>query len=268
MPKRDIPKDPRGGAERATTAQDMSKAYGYESVEPTDKQDKVDGVFHSVAREYDIMNDLMSLGVHRLWKDALVAKANLPKSREWHSLDIAGGSGDIAFRLLDGRPQGRVSLSDINASMLDQAKERAKSKNLENQLDFTVANAEQLPFADNSFDCCTIAFGIRNVPRMDKALEECLRVLKPAGQFLCLEFSQPDVPFLDKLYDYWSFNVIPKWGKAIANDEASYQYLVESIRKFPSQRSFATMIEQAGFKRVDYRNMSGGIVALHWGWKI
>jgi len=254
---------------RASAPEDMSTAYGFEQVGEGEKQSKVNEVFHSVAARYDLMNDLMSAGVHRIWKDAMVAKANPSKRNGWHSLDMAGGTGDIAFRLIEASDgNARVTVSDINSSMLAEGERRAEKNGLIANTEFVEANAEELPFEDNVFDAYTIAFGIRNVPRIDFALAEARRVLKPGGQFLCLEFSEVDVPILDKIYDQWSFKAIPPIGKMVTGDAESYQYLVESIRKFPNQERFAAMISNAGFKRVDYRNMTGGVAALHTGWKI
>ncbi|PCH45896.1 MAG: bifunctional demethylmenaquinone methyltransferase/2-methoxy-6-polyprenyl-1,4-benzoquinol methylase UbiE [Hyphomicrobiales bacterium] len=254
---------------RAHQAKDMSTAFGFEQVNEGEKQDKVNDVFHSVARHYDLMNDLMSMGVHRLWKEALVSKASPSKRPGWRALDMAGGTGDIAFKLVEASSgAAHVTVSDINTSMLQEGEKRAAKNDLLGNVDFVEANAEKLPFESNSFDAYTISTGIRNVPRIDLALAEAYRVLKPGGQFLCLEFSEVVVPMLDRLYDEWSFKAIPAIGKIVTGDGQSYQYLVESIRKFPNQESFMAMIEEAGFSRVAYRNMSGGIVALHTGWKI
>ncbi len=254
---------------RAIEPEDMSTAYGFEQVGEGEKQGKVNDVFHSVANRYDLMNDFMSVGVHRLWKDAMVVKAAPSKIAQWRSLDVAGGTGDIAFRLIEASNRNaHVTVLDINGSMLDVGRDRAVKNGLANHTEFVEANAEKLPFEDNAFDAYTVAFGIRNVPRMDHALTEAYRVLKPGGQFLCLEFSEVDVPLLDRFYDMWSFNAIPPIGRMVTGDAESYQYLVESIRKFPNQRSFAKFIRDAGFERVDYRNMTGGIAALHTGWKI
>ena len=254
---------------RAAAPEDMSTAYGFEQVSKGEKQGKVNEVFHSVAARYDVMNDLMSAGIHRLWKDAMVAKANPSNINSWKSLDMAGGTGDIAFRLVEASNRNaHVTVSDINSSMLAEGEVRARKNGLIDNVSFIEANAESLPFEDNAFDAYTIAFGIRNVPRIDFALAEAHRVLKPGGQFLCLEFSEVNVPVLDKIYDEWSFKAIPPIGKMVTGDADSYQYLVESIRKFPNQERFAGFIRDAGFKRVDYRNMSGGIAALHTGWKI
>ena len=250
------------GSTRSTAPEHMSTAYGFQEVGAGEKQAKVDHVFHSVANQYDLMNDLMSGGVHRLWKDAMVAKASPSKRPGWHSLDMAGGTGDIAFRLIEASGgAARVTLSDINGSMLEVGRERAVKNGFIDNLEFVEANAEQLPFDNNMFDAYTIAFGIRNVPRIDKALEEAFRILKPGGQFLCLEFSEVDVPILDKIYEEWSFRAIPPIGRAVTGDAESYQYLVESIRKFPNQRRFADFIRNAGFERVEFRNMTGGVTA-------
>ncbi|MDA8870733.1 bifunctional demethylmenaquinone methyltransferase/2-methoxy-6-polyprenyl-1,4-benzoquinol methylase UbiE [Rhizobiaceae bacterium] len=254
---------------RVGETRQMETAYGFTPVKPGEKQAKVDHVFHSVAARYDLMNDLMSAGVHRLWKQALVAKAAPSKTRPWHALDVAGGTGDIAFRLVEASDgNAKVTVLDINGSMLDVGRDRAVDEGMADAVDFVEANAEVLPFADNTFDAYTVAVGIRNVPRMDLALAEAYRVLKPGGQFLCLEFSEVDVPLLDKIYDAWSFNAIPAIGERVTGDRESYRYLVESIRKFPNQSTFAAAIREAGFSRVDWRNMTGGVVALHTGWKV
>jgi len=247
----------------------MAHSFGFRQVDKSEKQSLVNEVFHSVANKYDLMNDLMSAGLHRLWKDAFVAMMAPPRRPNWHLLDVAGGTGDIAFRMVEAsRRQARATILDINASMLEVGRQRAEKKRLGLNCDFVEANAEQLPFDDNSFDAYSIAFGIRNVPDIARALKEAYRVLKPGGRFLCLEFSDVDMPFLDKFYDLWSFHAIPRLGSMIAGDENSYRYLVESIRKFPNQPRFAKMIEQARFERVQWRNLSGGIVAIHSGWKI
>ncbi len=244
-------------------------SFGYESVPLSDKQAMVDDVFSSVARRYDLMNDLMSGGLHRAWKAALVSALNPPKrGRPWRLVDVAGGTGDIAFRVAE-RSEGHanITVADINEAMLDVGRARAEKPGLSN-IAFVEANAEELPFDDSSFDAYTIAFGIRNVPRIEAAIAEAFRVLEPGGRFLCLEFSAVDVPMLDRLYDTYSFRVIPLLGRAVAGDAESYRYLVESIRTFPNQERFATMIRAAGFQRVTYRNLSGGIAALHSGWKL
>ncbi|SON58401.1 Ubiquinone/menaquinone biosynthesis methyltransferase ubiE [Hartmannibacter diazotrophicus] len=245
-------------------------SFGYRDVEVEAKQGMVDEVFHNVAKRYDIMNDVMSGGVHRLWKDAFVSRLAPPRKgpRPFKVIDVAGGTGDIAFRIVErSGGHARPTVVDINGSMLAVGRERAAKKGY-TDIDFVEANAEDLPFEDGSFDAYTIAFGIRNVPRIDKALSEAFRVLRPGGRFLCLEFSAVDVPGLDKIYDLYSFNVIPKMGKLIAKDEDSYQYLVESIKRFPNQERFAEMIRQAGFSRVSYTNLTGGVAAIHVGVKI
>ena len=243
--------------------------FGFRDVPLSEKQGMVDEVFHSVAGRYDLMNDLMSAGLHRVWKDAMVAWLNPPKRAGWRVLDVAGGTGDIAFRILDAsQHQAHATVLDINGSMLAVGRDRAEKKGIAEQVEFVEANAEELPFANGTFDAYTIAFGIRNVPRIDHALSEAYRVLKTGGRFLCLEFSDVEMPLLDKVYEAWSFHAIPKIGKAVTGDGEPYSYLVESIRKFPDQRNFAAMIERAGFGRVTFRNYSGGIAALHSGWKL
>jgi demethylmenaquinone methyltransferase/2-methoxy-6-polyprenyl-1,4-benzoquinol methylase len=244
--------------------------FGYESIPLSEKQGRVDDVFHSVARRYDLMNDLMSGGLHRLWKDALVTAVNPPKgTRPFKLLDLAGGTGDVAFRVVgSGGPNTRVTVCDINAEMLAVGAERADERGLDAAVTFEQGNAEELPYADRTFDCVTIAFGIRNVPRIERALSEAHRVLKIGGRFLSLEFSSVDVPGLDKLYELYSFQAIPRIGQMVTGDRDAYQYLVESIRKFPRPKAFAGMIERAGFRRVTFRSMTGGVVALHSGWKL
>lgn len=248
--------------------------FGYRDVAEAEKPTLVRGVFSSVATRYDIMNDVMSGGVHRLWKSAMIDW--LAPRPGWQVLDVAGGTGDIAFRILDranrkGVPSGRdthVTVLDLTEDMLRAGMERAESNTLAAQLAWVNGDAMALPFEDDSFDAFTIAFGIRNVTRVEEALAEAYRVLKPGGRFLCLEFSQVAIAGLDKAYDAYSFAVIPRMGQLIANDRDSYQYLVESIRKFPDQERFAGMIREAGFGQVKYRNMTGGVAALHSGWKL
>ncbi len=244
--------------------------FGYETVPLGEKQGRVDDVFHSVARRYDLMNDLMSGGLHRAWKDALVTAVNPPKGdTPFALLDLAGGTGDVALRVARaGGPGTRVTVCDINADMLSIGAERAIEQRLDDRVSFEQGNAEHLAYGDRSFDCVTIAFGIRNVPRIGRALGEAFRVLKHGGRFLCLEFSSVDVPGLDALYELYSFEVIPRIGEAVTGDREAYQYLVESIRKFPKPKAFARNIEQAGFRRASFTLMTGGVVALHSGWRL
>ena len=244
-------------------------SFGFREVAENEKQKLVNEVFSQVAARYDQMNDLMSGGLHRLWKDDFVAALHVPKNTPFHVLDVAGGTGDIAFRILKrGGAQTRVSLADISFDMLAEGRRRAMGESDPARLDFTTANAEALPFPSNTFDAVTIAFGIRNVPHIDVALREMHRVLKPGRRFQCLEFSQLAIPGLERLYDAYSFTVIPAVGKVVTGDGGPYRYLVESIRRFPTQEAFLGMIRDAGFERAGYRNMSGGVVAMHWGWKI
>ena len=244
--------------------------FGYKTVDLDAKQGMVDDVFRSVAHRYDLMNDLMSGGLHRAWKDALVTAINPPKSeRPFRLIDVAGGTGDVAFRTVAAGGAGtQVTVCDINPDMLEVGRERASIYGGDAVVTFAEANAEALPFADRSFDAVTIAFGIRNVPRVDRALAEAFRVLKIGGKFVCLEFSSVDVPALDRLYEFYSFNVIPALGQVVAGDAESYRYLVESIRRFPKPETFAAMLRTAGFARVSFRAMSGGIVTLHSGWRL
>jgi len=245
--------------------------FGEQTVAIEAKQGMVDDVFHKVASRYDLMNDLMSGGIHRVWKDAMVAKLAPPKagSVPYRVLDMAGGTGDVAERIVNASVGfAEVTVSDINADMLQVGEERSKSWRFPQQAKFVVANAEELPFADESFDAYTIAFGIRNVPRIDKALSEAHRVLKRGGRLLVLEFSQVDQPMLAQVYKLFSDNLIPPIGRAVTGDAQPYQYLVESIRKFPSPERFTQMIGAAGFKRVTHTAYSGNIAALHAAWKI
>jgi demethylmenaquinone methyltransferase/2-methoxy-6-polyprenyl-1,4-benzoquinol methylase len=244
--------------------------FGEQTVPLADKQSMVDDVFRSVARRYDLMNDLMSGGLHRAWKDALVTAVNPNKNdKEFVLLDLAGGTGDIAFRVVEAGGAGtRATVCDINADMLSVGRERAATRGHDHSVTFEQGNAEELPYPDRSFDCVTIAFGIRNVPRIERALAEAYRVLRIGGRFLCLEFSSVDVPGIDKLYELYSFQVIPRIGQAVTGDREAYQYLVESIRKFPKPPAFAKMIEAADFRRVSFTSMTAGVVALHSGWKL
>ncbi|MBP2548273.1 demethylmenaquinone methyltransferase/2-methoxy-6-polyprenyl-1,4-benzoquinol methylase [Neorhizobium galegae] len=257
-------------AESRTSANGgMETSYGFRDVAEGEKQALVNDVFHKVAKRYDIMNDVMSAGLHRVWKDAMIAALNPRKDPSYSVLDVAGGTGDIAFRIVEasGR-QAQATVLDINGSMLAVGAERAAKRKLSDNLTFVEANAEELPFEAGTFDAYTIAFGIRNVPRIDVALSEAFRVLKRGGRLLVLEFSEVDMPLLDRVYDEWSFKAIPRFGKMITGDSEPYQYLVESIRKFPNQEDFAKMIRAAGFSRVTYTNYTGGIAALHSGWKL
>jgi demethylmenaquinone methyltransferase/2-methoxy-6-polyprenyl-1,4-benzoquinol methylase len=243
--------------------------FGRRTVRMDEKQGLVDAVFHKVADRYDVMNDLMSFGLHRVWKDILAAKVRPSASRPFALLDVAGGTGDVAFRVARaGGPQTRVTVADINADMLRLGAERARKRGLADRVAFVEANAEALPFSDGRFDAYTIAFGIRNVPRIETGLGEAFRVLKRGGHFLCLEFSHVDVPMLDRVYDAYSFAAIPAMGKVVTGDGTAYRYLVESIRKFPHAELFADMIAAAGFARVEVTRLSGGAVAIHSGWKL
>ena len=246
-------------------------SFGFRDVPAADKQRLVDGVFARVADRYDLMNDLMSGGLHRLWKDALVAQVAAPRraAHPYAVLDLAGGTGDVAFRAALASGHGfRATVCDINTDMLAVGRDRAAKRHLDDRVSFVEGNAESLAFPDRAFDGYTIAFGIRNVPRIESALKEAYRVLKPGGRFLALEFSSVEVPGLDRLYDLFSFNVIPQLGRAVTGDAESYRYLVESIRKFPKPAAFADMIRGAGFARVNWQTLSGGIVALHSGWRL
>jgi demethylmenaquinone methyltransferase / 2-methoxy-6-polyprenyl-1,4-benzoquinol methylase len=245
-------------------------SFGFRQVPIEDKQALVDDVFHSVAGRYDLMNDLMSGGLHRAWKDVLVTAVNPPKqNRPFDLLDLAGGTGDIAFRVVEaGGSATRATVLDVNAAMLEVGRARAEKRGLEASVSFIEANAEALPFPDKSFDAVTIAFGIRNVPRIDVALREAQRVLRLGGHFLCLEFSAVDVPGFDAIYDFYSFNVIPALGRMVAGDADAYRYLVESIRRFPRPDAFAEIMRNAGLRRVSFQRMAGGIVALHSGWRL
>lgn len=240
--------------------------FGFRDVAEDEKAGLVHGVFSRVASKYDVMNDLMSVGVHRLWKTAMMDWL-APRNGQL-LLDVAGGTGDIAFRFLDRAPGARVTVCDMTESMLVEGRRRAEAGRLEGRLDWVTGDAMALPFADASFDRYTISFGIRNVTRIPQALAEAFRVLKPGGRLMVLEFSQLPVPAMQWAYDRYSFNVIPPLGQMVAGDRDSYQYLVESIRRFPDQDTFAGMIRDAGFDRVRFRNLSMGIAALHSGWKL
>ena len=249
---------------------DQTTHFGFRDVPLGEKQALVNDVFRSVASRYDLMNDLMSAGLHRVWKDIMINALNPPRAdTPFALLDVAGGTGDIAFRAAKAAGSGfRATVCDINSDMLTVGHERARQRHLDDRVSFVEGNAEELAFPNNSFDAYTIAFGIRNVPRIDRALREAFRVLRPGGRFLCLEFSTVDVPGLDRIYDLFSFKVIPPLGRAVTGDAESYRYLVESIRKFPKPNAFAEMIRSAGFSRVTWQSLSGGIVALHSGWRL
>src|SRR4051794_5852711 len=244
--------------------------FGYRDVPLGEKQTLVNDVFRSVASRYDLMNDLMSVGLHRAWKDIMITALNPPKTdAPFALLDVAGGTGDVAFRATKASGAGfRATVCDINTDMLEVGRNRASAQHLDDRVSFVEGNAEQLTFPDRTFDAYTIAFGIRNVPQIDLALKEAFRVLRPGSRFLCLEFSTVDVPGLDRIYDMFSFKVIPPLGGAVTGDAESYRYLVESIRKFPKPNAFADMIRAAGFSRVSWQSLSGGIVALHSGWRL
>ena len=242
---------------------DKSTNFGFETVSFAEKKEKVREVFTSVASQYDLMNDLMSLGVHRLWKAAMI-KA-LPLKAKDRVLDVAGGTGDIALGILKSYPylDLDITICDLTPEMVSKGRDRAINKGTLKGLHWSCGNAECLPVADQSFDLYTIAFGLRNVADIDAALTEAVRVLKPGGKFFCLEFSKPTITGLGRVYDWYSFNLLPVLGELIAKDRAAYQYLVESIRRFPDQESLADKMKQAGFVDVQWKNLSGGIVALH-----
>ncbi|MGQ4274376.1 bifunctional demethylmenaquinone methyltransferase/2-methoxy-6-polyprenyl-1,4-benzoquinol methylase UbiE [Terrihabitans sp. B22-R8] len=244
--------------------------FGFEDVALGDKQGRVNEVFHGVAQRYDVMNDLMSGGLHRAWKQALLTELNLPRGpRRFRLLDVAGGTGDIGLGALKrGGPGVHVTLFDINPSMLEVGRERAEARGLSDRVEIFEGNAEELPFDDCSFEAVTIAFGLRNVPRMDRALAEARRVLVPGGRFFCLEFSKVDAPVLDRVYDLYSFKAIPHIGRLVAGDGEPYRYLVESIRRFPPPEELAGMMRTAGLSRVAYTPYTGGIAALHTGWRL
>ena len=241
--------------------------FGFEDVNVEDKVKKVAGVFDSVASNYDIMNDVMSMGVHRIWKRVTVEVSALRPGQK--VLDLAGGTGDLT-KLMSKRvgPTGKIVISDINGNMLGVGRDRLTNDGIVGNIDYVQANAEELPFPDNHFDCVTIGFGLRNVTDKDRALRAMFRVLKPGGKLLILEFSKPTSPVLGKIYDVYSFKLLPMMGKYIARDADSYQYLAESIRMHPDQETLKGMMEAAGFERCDYLNMTGGIVALHKGYKL
>ncbi len=241
--------------------------FGFESIPASEKPGRVQGVFSNVAARYDVMNDLMSAGVHRLWKEALIDWL-APRAGQ-HLLDLAGGTGDIAFRYL-ARTGGAadVTICDFTHAMLQEGRRRAVERNIQAPIQWVCGDAMALPFEDKTFDLATIAFGIRNVTDPQQALQEIYRVLKPGGRFICLEFSRVRNNALRAFYDSYSFNVIPRIGQVVAQDRDSYQYLVESIRQFPDQERFASMMETAGFRRVSVRDLTNGVAALHSGWRL
>lgn len=249
-----------------TDNSDGSTHFGFETVPEGEKAGRVQGVFSSVAAKYDIMNDVMSGGVHRIWKDAMMDWL-APRAGQ-RLLDVAGGTGDISFRFLKRAGHGHATVLDLTEPMLIEGRKRAEAARLSNSLNWVVGDAMALPFEDNTFDVYTISFGIRNVTRPQEALNEAYRVLRPGGRLMVLEFSQLPNPMMQAAYDAYSFNVIPRMGKMIAGDSESYQYLVESIRKFPDQDTFLGMVRAAGFENAKYRNMTMGVACLHSGWKL
>lgn len=249
-----------------TEQQQKTTHFGFQTVREEEKAGRVQGVFTSVASKYDVMNDVMSVGIHRIWKDAMMDWL-APRPGQ-QLLDVAGGTGDISFRFLKRAGAGHATVLDLTESMLVEGRKRAEAEQMGASLDWVVGDAMNLPFADNSFDVYTISFGIRNVTRPQEALNEAYRVLRPGGRLMVLEFSQIPTPMMQKAYDLYSFNVIPKMGQVIAGDHDSYQYLVESIRKFPDQETFLGMVKAAGFANAKYRNLSMGIACLHSGWKV
>ena len=243
--------------------------FGFVRVPLQEKQAMVDQVFHTVADRYDLMNDLMSGGLHREWKNVFVGMARPARSRPWRHIDVAGGTGDIAFRIAEQKfPNAHTTVVDINADMLAVCRRRAEELGYQGQVETVDANAESLPFPDATFDVYTIAFGIRNVPRIPVALAEARRVLKKGGRFLCLEFSQVDLPIVERIYDQFSFRIVPELGRLVTGEAQPYRYLVESIRKFPAADDFRDMIADAGFQRASYDKLTGGVVAIHSGWNL
>ena len=249
-----------------TNDSDKTTHFGFETVAESDKAGRVQGVFNSVASKYDIMNDVMSVGIHRVWKEAMMDWL-APRAGQ-KLLDVAGGTGDVSFKFLGRAGSGHATVLDLTEPMLVEGRKRAEAAAMADSLDWVVGDAMALPFEDNTFDVYTISFGIRNVTRPQEALNEAYRVLRPGGRLMVLEFSQLPNPMMQKAYDLYSFNVIPRMGQMIANDRDSYQYLVESIHNFPDQETFLGMLRTAGFGQAKYRNLSLGIAALHSGWKI
>jgi demethylmenaquinone methyltransferase / 2-methoxy-6-polyprenyl-1,4-benzoquinol methylase len=258
------PAKPQPGRARAARA-DMAD-FGFAEVRAEEKAGLVGGIFSRVARRYDLMNDLMSGGLHRVWKDTLVDQ--LRPRGAMDVVDVAGGTGDIAFRIRRRAPDARIVVSDINAEMVGVGRDRALNRGITAGIAWVTADAERLPFPDRSADAVTIAFGLRNVTDRDRALAEMRRILRPGGRFLCMEFSRVAVPLIGQLYDRYSFSVVPWIGQIVTRDRDAYRYLVESIRRFPAQDDLAALMRAAGFERVTWRNLSGGIVAIHSGWRI
>ena len=260
--------DSQQSASQNTTTEttDNTTHFGYKTIEKDDKISMVAGVFHSVAKQYDVMNDLMSFGIHRLWKRFTIDASGVRPGNK--VLDLAGGTGDLTakFSQLVGR-NGQVVLADINSSMLNVGRDKLRDKGLVQNIEYVQANAEYLPFEENTFDIVTIAFGLRNVTDKDKALRSIYSVLKPGGRLLVLEFSKPEHELLNKAYDFYSFNILPKMGELVAKDGDSYQYLAESIRMHPDQDTLKDMMDKAGFEQTSYKNLTGGVVALHKGYK-
>jgi len=252
--------------ETARPMNEKTTHFGFQDVPESEKAGRVRGVFGSVASKYDVMNDAMSLGIHRIWKDAMMDWL-APRAGQ-RLLDVAGGTGDIAYRFLRRAGRGHATVLDLTEPMLIEGRKRAEADQMAASLDWVVGDAMALPFEDSTFDVYTISFGIRNVTRPEAALAEAFRVLRPGGRLMVLEFSQIPSPLMQKVYDLYSFNIIPRLGQMIANDRDSYQYLVESIRRFPDQERFLQMVRDAGFENVGYRNLSMGIACLHSGWKI
>jgi len=260
-PAKPQPEHARAGAARAGMAD-----FGFAEVRAEEKAGLVGGIFSRVARRYDLMNDLMSGGLHRLWKDTLVDQLRPRDGMD--CVDVAGGTGDIAFRIRRRAPGARITVSDINPEMLSVGRDRAMNRGITEGIAWVAADAERLPFPDGAADAVTIAFGLRNVTNRDRALAEMRRVLRPGGRFLCMEFSRVAVPLLGQLYDRYSFKVVPWIGQIVTRDRDAYRYLVESIRRFPAQEDLAALMRTAGFERVTWRNLSGGIVAIHSGWRL
>jgi demethylmenaquinone methyltransferase/2-methoxy-6-polyprenyl-1,4-benzoquinol methylase len=245
---------------------DSTTHFGFQTIDKNEKESKVASVFHSVAAQYDVMNDLMSFGIHRLWKRFTIDASGVRPGNK--VLDLAGGTGDLTakFSQLVGR-EGKVILADINSSMLNVGRDKLRDKGLVQNIEYVQANAQYLPFEDNTFDIVTIAFGLRNVTDKDMALRSIFRVLKPGGRLLVLEFSKPEHELISKAYDFYSFNILPKMGELVAKDGESYQYLAESIRMHPDQETLKEMMNNAGFEQTSFKNLTGGVVALHKGYK-